>query len=99
MHNVEERVIYFGSRSLTDVERQYSLTEREALGIVWACELLHMFLYGRYFKILIDHKLLEFSYSKLASILRFFVAFLLHRHGANNGHFLPPSFSTDLHCL
>ena len=42
--NGEERVICYASRSLTDVEKRYSQTEKEALGIVWACERLDMYL-------------------------------------------------------
>ena len=42
---------YEGSRSLTEVEIHYSQTEREALGIVWACERLHTNLYGTDFEI------------------------------------------------
>ena len=62
--NGEERVICYVSRSLTDVEKRYSQTEKEALGIVWACERLHMYLYGTDFEILTDHKPLQFIYSK-----------------------------------
>ena len=40
--NGEERVICYASRSLTDVEKCYSQTEKEALGIMWACERLHL---------------------------------------------------------
>ena len=64
VQNGEEQVICYASRSLTDVERRYSRTEREALGIVWACERLHMYLYGTDFEILTDHKPLEFIYSR-----------------------------------
>ena len=64
VQNGEERVICYASQSLTDVERRYSQTEREALGIVWACERLHMYLYGTDFEILADHKPLKFIYSR-----------------------------------
>ena len=62
--NGEERVICYASRSLTDVEKRYSQTEKEALGIVWACERLHMYLYETDFEILTDHKPLQFIFSK-----------------------------------
>ena len=64
VQNNEERVICYASRSRTDVEIHYSQTEREALEIVWACERLHMNLYGTDFEILTDHKPLEFIYSR-----------------------------------
>ena len=64
VQNGVERVICYASRSLTEVEKRYSQTEKEALGIVWACERLHMYLYGTDFEILTDHKPLEFIYSK-----------------------------------
>lgn len=59
----ENRVICYISRSLTDTERRYSQTEKEALAIVWACERLHMYLYGTDFILLTDHKPLECIYS------------------------------------
>jgi len=49
--------------SLTDDERRYSQTEREALAIVWACECLHTYLYGTKFHLVTDHKPLEVLYS------------------------------------
>ena len=48
--NGEERVICYASRSLTDAEKRYSETEKGALGIVWACERLHMYSYGTDFE-------------------------------------------------
>ena len=45
------------------MERRYSQTEREALGIVWACERLHTYLFGTRFWPQTDLKPLEFIYS------------------------------------
>ena len=59
----QERVIAYASRALTRVERRYSQTEREALGLVWGCERIHIYLYGMEFRLLTDHKPLETIYS------------------------------------
>ena len=42
----DDRVIAFASRSLSDVESRYNQTEREALGVVWACEHFNQYLQG-----------------------------------------------------
>ncbi|XP_038059532.1 uncharacterized protein K02A2.6-like [Patiria miniata] len=54
--------ICYVSRSLTDCERRYSQTEKEALSLVWACERFHAYIYGRDFELLTDHKPLEAIY-------------------------------------
>lgn len=54
--------VCYASRSLTDCERRYSQTEREALGLVWACERLHPYLYGQQFDLFTDDKPLEVIY-------------------------------------
>lgn len=41
-HGLEYRVIKYASRSLSDVERRDSQTEKEALGIVWGCKRFHI---------------------------------------------------------
>jgi len=58
-----ERVFAYASRSLPDVERRYSQTEKEALGHAWGCERFHVYLYGVEITLLTDHKPLEVIYS------------------------------------
>ena len=55
--------VCYASRSLTSCERRYSQTEREALGLVWACERFHAYIYGMKFDLVTDHKPLEAIYS------------------------------------
>ena len=59
----EDRIISYASASLTDTEKWYSQTEKEALAIVWACERFHLYLYGVNFEMVTDHKPLEYIYS------------------------------------
>ena len=49
-------IVTYASRSLTETEQRYSQTEREALGIVWACEHLHLYIYGKPLTVYRDHK-------------------------------------------
>ena len=53
------RVIAYASRSLTDVERRYSETQKEALALVWACEQFTIYVSGQHFELETDHKPLE----------------------------------------
>ena len=55
--------VAYASRTLTDVKRLYSQTEKEALVDVWACEQFHIYLYGKQFTLYTDHKPLEIIYS------------------------------------
>ena len=59
----DRRVVAYSSRALTDVERRYSQTEREALAIVWAVERLHLYLYGSHFKLITDCKPVKLIFS------------------------------------
>lgn len=53
------RIISYASKSLSDVEKRYAQTEKEALALVWATERFHFYLYGRTFELITDHKPLE----------------------------------------
>lgn len=53
------RIIAYGNRTLTDCERRYSQTEKEALAMVWAIEHFNVFLFGKQFDLITDHKPLE----------------------------------------
>ncbi|KAF2890942.1 hypothetical protein ILUMI_15231, partial [Ignelater luminosus] len=52
----ERHPISFASRSLTNTEIKYAQIEKELLGIVFACETFHYFIYGRQVLIQTDHK-------------------------------------------
>ncbi|XP_055622495.1 uncharacterized protein K02A2.6-like [Toxorhynchites rutilus septentrionalis] len=49
-----QRVISFASKSLTETERRYCQTEKEALAVVWSVERFQYYLLGRKFNILTD---------------------------------------------
>ena len=56
------RIVAYASRALSPVEKRYLQTEKEALSIVWAVEHFHLFIYGKPFKLITDHKPLEVIY-------------------------------------
>ena len=58
------RVVQYASRSLTDPKKRYSQIELEALAGDFGCNKFHLFLYGRPFKIVTDHKPLESVFNK-----------------------------------
>lgn len=53
------RVISFASKSLSEVERRYSQTEKESLALVWAVERFYFYVAGLSFELVTDHKPLE----------------------------------------
>ena len=63
--NQEENwvVLSYASRNLSDVEKRYSQTEKEALALVWACERFNIYVFGRKFELETDHKALECIYT------------------------------------
>ena len=54
-HKDGPRIISYASRSLTETERRYTQTEKEALGLVWACDKFHPYVYGVPFELVTDH--------------------------------------------
>ena len=51
-HGIKDRQVFaYASGALTDVERRYSQTEREALEVDWAIEKLHLYLFESHFKL------------------------------------------------
>ena len=53
------RPIAFASRTLNEHEKRYGQIDREALAIMFGLKRFHLYLYGRHFIILTDHKPLE----------------------------------------
>ena len=61
--NGERRAVCYASRTLSQVERRYGQTEKEALALVWACERFHLYLYGLpEFGLVADHEVLKVIY-------------------------------------
>ena len=52
----EDRPVYFASRTLSETERNYSQTEKEALALVYALKQFHEYLWGQKFTLVTDHK-------------------------------------------
>jgi hypothetical protein len=60
----EECPISYASRTLSNAEIKYSITEKEMLGALWDMEHFHYYLYGREFILKTDHLALEAFNSK-----------------------------------
>ena len=54
--NNEWQPVAYGSRTMTEMERQYAQIEKEVLSLTWAAEKFSMYLLGRSFHMETDHK-------------------------------------------
>ncbi|GFN79361.1 Pol polyprotein [Plakobranchus ocellatus] len=52
--------VAYACKKLTDREREYSVTEREAFAIVWGVKKFSLYLYGTVFTLETDHGALQF---------------------------------------
>lgn len=96
----EERVICYLSRSLTKLERRYSVIEKECLAILVALEKLRPYLQGVKFTVITDHYALKWLYNikdPIGRIARWSVRLqqydfdIIHRKGRD--HTVPDALS------
>ena len=57
-----KHIVSFWSKALSNVEQRYSQVEKEALGVVVACEKFRIYLVGKKFLLLTDNKAVELIY-------------------------------------
>ena len=65
-HNLE-RVIAYSGRALRKAEKNYSITELEALSVVAAFKQFHPYIYGNFVTLRTDHKALQYIYKNKTS--------------------------------
>ena len=62
--NGERRAVCYVSCSLSQLERRYSQTEKEAPALVWACGRFHLYFGLPKFDLVTDHEALKVIYSR-----------------------------------
>ena len=68
MDDGRERPVAYASRTLTAAEKNYSQLVKEALGVVFAVQKFHNYLYGRHFTIESDHRPLSYIFNSSKAI-------------------------------
>lgn len=63
-------LIYFASRSLSEVEQRYPNIEQELLTVVYGCQRFHYYIYGSSFKVESDYKLFSMITLKHIALTR-----------------------------
>jgi hypothetical protein len=56
--------IYFASRKLSQAERNYTMSEREGLAMIYALQKFRHYLLGAHFKFFTDHSALKYLVNK-----------------------------------
>ena len=93
--NNEERVIAYAGRTLTKPERNYTVTEQEALAVITGVKHFSSYLHGRKFTIHTDHSSLKWLFTtkylkgraaRWALMLQGYDFDIKHRPGTANQH-------------
>ena len=93
-NNGRERVISYASRSLSEREKAYSATEKEALAMIFAIDHFRVYLLGKEFTLVTDHSALQWLHSvePKGRLARWVMALqeynftVKHRPGNNNNN-------------
>ena len=95
VQNGKEVVIGYAGRKLLPAEKNYSVTEREALALVSGIRHFRSYLYGVHFKVYTDHSAVRWlmqlkepsgRLARWALLLQQYDFEIIHRAGLNNGN-------------
>eukprot|EP00731_Ephydatia_muelleri_P017388 Em0010g486a len=97
-HDGEEKVVAYGSRTLSKAERKYCVTRKELLAVVTFTKHFRPYLLGRHFTLRTDHSSLQWLYNmkepegQLARWLEQLQEYdfaVIHRRGCNHEMLMP----------